>query len=207
MFRASAVAGLHSWGPSLMVYWSCAAVSAVYVWSHSKMKPGQGPMGLAKGLVQQSTSSEVASVALAVLHGLSIVPLVLLPIMQDVHLKLGIVLNCTLLLCLMAGSLVFHWMGIVKVCCPSPPPQHAPGLSPACRSWPAQGHAYHSRVGVAKPMCLLGLCTHNRCCPRCWTPSCWLCTPVWCPWRTCRQAGFSTGSTCTITAHLLCLHG
>lgn len=122
MFRASAVAGLHSWGPSLMVYWSCAAVSAVYVWSHSKMKPGQGPMGLAKGLVQQSTSSEVASVALAVLHGLSIVPLVLLPIMQDVHLKLGIVLNCTLLLCLMAGSLVFHWMGIVKVCCPSPPP-------------------------------------------------------------------------------------
>lgn len=79
-------------------------------------------MGLAKGLVQQSTSSEVASVALAVLHGLSIVPLVLLPIMQDVHLKLGIVLNCTLLLCLMAGSLVFHWMGIVKVCCPSPPP-------------------------------------------------------------------------------------
>lgn len=72
-------------------------------------------MGLAKGLVQQSTSSEVASVALALLHGLTIVPLILLPIMQDVHLKLGIVLNCTLLLCLMAGNLLFHWMGIVKV--------------------------------------------------------------------------------------------
>lgn len=117
----------HGGLPPVLLYLLCVFVS------YSNMK-GQGPVGLAKGLVQHSTSSEVASVALAVLHGLTIVPLVLLPIMQDVHLKLVIVLNCTLLLCLMAGSLVFHWMGIVKVCAGPAQPAY---LHAAVKSWPA----------------------------------------------------------------------
>lgn len=62
-----------------------------------------------------STSQEVAGWALAVLHALTYLPLVLLPIMQDAHLKLVVVLNTTLCLCLMAGNVLFHSLGIVKV--------------------------------------------------------------------------------------------
>jgi hypothetical protein len=63
----------------------------------------------------ESSSQEVAGFTLAVLHALTYLPLVLLPIMQDAHLKLVVVLNTTLCLCLMAGNVLFHFMGIVKV--------------------------------------------------------------------------------------------
>lgn len=63
----------------------------------------------------RSSSNEVAGFILTVLHSLTYLPLVLLPIMQDAHLKLVVVLNTTLCLCLMAGSVLFHFLGIVKV--------------------------------------------------------------------------------------------
>lgn len=52
---------------------------------------------------------------MTVLHGLAYLPLVLLPAMQDAHLKLVAVLNTLLCLCLIVGNWLFHYLGIVKV--------------------------------------------------------------------------------------------
>lgn len=62
-----------------------------------------------------ATSSQVANATLAVLHLLTYLPLVVLPALQDAHLKLAVVLNTSLCLCLMAGNLCFYHLGIVKV--------------------------------------------------------------------------------------------
>jgi hypothetical protein len=62
-----------------------------------------------------STSKEVAGSTLTVVHGLTYLPLVLLPVLQDAHLKLVVVINTALCMCLMAGNTLFHFMGIVKV--------------------------------------------------------------------------------------------
>lgn len=83
-----------------------------------RMKPAV--VGLAKvpelgPKLLRSSSNEVAGFILTVLHSLTYLPLVLLPIMQDAHLKLVVVLNTTLCLCLMAGNVLFHFLGIVKV--------------------------------------------------------------------------------------------
>lgn len=62
-----------------------------------------------------STSSELATYILTFLHGLTYLPLILLAALQDAHLKLVAVLNTSLLLCLIAGNWLFHYLGIVKV--------------------------------------------------------------------------------------------
>lgn len=62
-----------------------------------------------------SSSREVASIILTVLHALTYLPLVLLPVMQDAHLKLAIVTNTMLYLCLIGSNVVFYFLNIVKV--------------------------------------------------------------------------------------------
>lgn len=78
------------------------------------MKHGAGHVA-GERLLLTSTSHEVAALILTVLHVLTFVPLVLLPAMQDAHLKLGIVVNTSLCLCLMMGAGLFQYLGIVKV--------------------------------------------------------------------------------------------
>lgn len=84
------------------------------------MKHGAGHVA-GERLLLTSTSHEVAALILTVLHVLTFVPLVLLPAMQDAHLKLGIVVNTSLCLCLMMGAGLFHYLGIVKVRWPGVP--------------------------------------------------------------------------------------
>ena len=81
------------------------------------MKPPAGvlPQAAVGPRLLSSTSHELARVILTVLHILTYLPLVLLPVMQDAHLKLVIVINTSLCLCLMAGNVCFHSFGIVKV--------------------------------------------------------------------------------------------
>lgn len=62
-----------------------------------------------------SSSHELAGYILTFLHGLGYLPLVLLPAMQDAHLKLVAVLNTLLCLCLVVGNWLFNYLGIVKV--------------------------------------------------------------------------------------------
>lgn len=103
----------------------CAAVA--------EMKPGaalgKGAVDLAPWLLS-STSHEIANFILTVLHVLTYVPLVLLPAMQDAHLKLVIVLNTSLCLCLMTGNVLFHALGIVKVGVSAAGMRHPGGPAP-----------------------------------------------------------------------------
>lgn len=90
---------------------SCAAAGM----KHSVAAFAKGPVVELGPRLLGSTSTEVAKVIVAVLHALTYLPLVLLPVMQDAHLKLVIVLNTSLCLCLLAGNAVFYSMSIVKV--------------------------------------------------------------------------------------------
>lgn len=60
-------------------------------------------------------SSAVANVIISVCHGLTFIPLLVIIALQDVHLKLAIVMNTALCICLCVGNFCFHRMGVIKV--------------------------------------------------------------------------------------------
>ncbi|WIA18811.1 hypothetical protein OEZ85_003492 [Tetradesmus obliquus] len=60
-------------------------------------------------------SRRVASAILAVTQMLAFVPLFVIVVLQDVHLKMGVVLSAALCICLAVGNYWFHRMQVVKV--------------------------------------------------------------------------------------------
>ncbi|KAF6257090.1 hypothetical protein COO60DRAFT_1525692 [Scenedesmus sp. NREL 46B-D3] len=60
-------------------------------------------------------SRRVASAILAITQTLAFVPLFVIVVLQDVHLKMGVVLSTALCICLAVGNYWFHRMQVVKV--------------------------------------------------------------------------------------------
>lgn len=118
-----------------------------------------------------STSKEVAKSTLTVVHGLTYLPLLLLPVLQDVHLKLVVVINTALCLCLMAGNTLFHFMGIVKVGLWAP-------VAPAVPHLLQQQCFRHSSVCMGPSAAVVGPSSCSQTAAFHAHPSCALTTPV-----------------------------
>lgn len=74
-----------------------------------------GPVDYSRQLAVSKSSSAVANVIIGVCHLLSFAPLVVIIVLQDVHLKLAIVLNTALCICLAVGNFCFHRMSVIQV--------------------------------------------------------------------------------------------
>lgn len=73
-----------------------------------------GPVDYSRQLAVSKSSSAVANVIIGVCHLLSFAPLVVIIVLQDVHLKLAIVLNTALCICLAVGNFCFHRMSVIQ---------------------------------------------------------------------------------------------